>query len=101
MLYDRWTEEYDLARPAVEDGIMKGFDVAQGIHATGEAAVHEDVLTLLARSSAPYPRSGRCWSVDRQERRDVWPTRSDRPGHGDGRPEGRPFSSCWGGASYR
>ena len=23
VLYDRWTEEYDLARPAVKDGIMK------------------------------------------------------------------------------
>lgn len=53
-LYDRWAEEYDLARPAIKDGIMKGFDVAQGIPATGEAAIHQEVANLLARSAVPY-----------------------------------------------
>lgn len=53
-LYDRWAEEYDLARPAIKDGIMKGFDVAQGIPPSGEAAVHEEVATVFAQSSVPY-----------------------------------------------
>jgi hypothetical protein len=54
VLYDRWADEYDLARPAIKDGIMKGFDVAQGIPAAGEAAIHQEVLALLAQSPVPY-----------------------------------------------
>ena len=54
VLYDRWAEEYDLARPAIKDGIMKGFDVAQGIPATGEADMHKEVEDVLARSAVPY-----------------------------------------------
>ncbi len=57
LLYDRWAEEYDLVRPAIKDGIMKGFDVAQGISASGEAAVHEEVLALLMESPVPYTAS--------------------------------------------
>ena len=57
VLYDRWAEEYDLARPAIKDGIMKGFDVAQGIPATGEAAIHAEVLHLLHHSVVPYRAS--------------------------------------------
>lgn len=36
---------------------MKGFDVAQGIPAIGEAAIHEEVLALLTESSVPYTAS--------------------------------------------
>lgn len=56
-LYDRWAAEYDLARPAIKDGIMKGFDVAQGIPATGEAAIHAEVVSLLDESPVPYSAS--------------------------------------------
>lgn len=53
-LYDRWAEQYDLARTAIKDGIMKGFDVAQGIPASGEAAIHQEVESVLAHSAVPY-----------------------------------------------
>lgn len=56
-LYNRWADEFDLARPAIKDGVMKGFDVAQGIPATGEAAIHEEVMALLVQSSVPYSAS--------------------------------------------
>jgi hypothetical protein len=54
VLYDRWAQGFDLARPAIKDGIMKGFDVAQGVPATGEAALHQEVVALLSRSPVPH-----------------------------------------------
>jgi len=56
-LYNRWAEDFDLARQAIKDGIMKGFDVAQGIPATGEAAIQDEVLAVLVASPVPYSAS--------------------------------------------
>ena len=53
-LYDRWAREYDLGRQVLKDRIMKGFDVAQGVAPTGEAAIHQEMVELLKGSSVPY-----------------------------------------------
>ena len=53
-LYDRWAERYDLSRPTIKDSVMKGFDVAQGVAPSGEAAVHSDLAAALDASPVPY-----------------------------------------------
>ena len=62
-LYRLWEARYRLST-TVKDGIMKGFDVAQGIPASGEAAIHATLLSVLLASSIPYVRS--------KERRPEW-----------------------------
>lgn len=56
-LYRRWEEEHHLSHAAVKDGIMKGFDAAQHIPPSGEAAVHASLRKLLEDSPIPYVRS--------------------------------------------
>ena len=63
-LYRLWEARYRLSHATVKDGIMKGFDVAQGIPASGEAAIHATLLSVLLASSIPYVRS--------KERRPEW-----------------------------
>ncbi len=53
-LYDAWVNRFGLARQAIKDGVMKGFDAAQGIPPSGEAAIHLEVIDLLDRSSVPF-----------------------------------------------
>jgi hypothetical protein len=53
-LYDDWVSRFKLARQAIKDGIMKGFDAAQGIPPSGEAAIHLEVIELLEQSAVPY-----------------------------------------------
>src|SRR5687767_14286662 len=53
-LYDRWSREWDVNRPAIKDQVMKGFDRAQGIPPSGEAAVHGQIRELLSASRVPY-----------------------------------------------
>lgn len=52
--YDEWTARFDVSRPALKDGLMKGFDAAQGHAPGGEAAVHYAVVQLLSHSPVPY-----------------------------------------------
>lgn len=54
VLYQDWSARFDLKRTAIKDQIMKGFDAAQHIPPTGEAAVHERLRRLLKRSNVPY-----------------------------------------------
>ncbi len=63
-LYRRWEDEHGLSHAAVKDGIMKGFDAAQHIPPSGEAAVHASLHEVLAASPVPYVRS--------KERRPEW-----------------------------
>jgi len=56
-LYRVWEERYDLSHQTVKDRIMKGFDTAQHIPPSGEAAIHVEVLSLLRESSIPYVQS--------------------------------------------
>jgi len=53
-LYRDWERRFDLPHAAVKDQIMKGFDAAQHIAPTGEAAVHARVKELLAKAALPY-----------------------------------------------
>lgn len=53
-LYQGWAERFDLKHQAVKDGIMKGFDVAQGIPPSGEAAIHAEIRELFTSASVPY-----------------------------------------------
>jgi hypothetical protein len=63
-LYRRWEEQHRLNHAAVKDGIMKGFDAAQHIPPSGEAAVHAALKEALEASPVPYVRS--------KERRPEW-----------------------------
>lgn len=56
-LYRRWEEVHRLSHAAVKDGIMKGFDAAQHIPPSGEAAVQATLRDLLEESPIPYVRS--------------------------------------------
>jgi hypothetical protein len=53
-LYAEWAQRFDLKHPALKDGIMKGFDAAQDIPPSGEAAVHQRLREVLAHSVVPY-----------------------------------------------
>jgi hypothetical protein len=53
-LYKEWAERLDLKHQAVKDGVMKGFDAAQGIPPSGEAAVHAGVGQVLRDAAVPY-----------------------------------------------
>ncbi|HEY7874560.1 MAG TPA: hypothetical protein VIG64_05500 [Actinomycetota bacterium] len=53
-LYRDWESRFDLTHAAIKDQIMKGFDAAQHIAPTGEAAVHARVKELLAKAELPY-----------------------------------------------
>src|SRR5579871_2932571 len=68
-LYRRWEDAHALSHAAVKDGIMKGFDAAQHIPPSGEAAVHAALHHVLLDSSVPYVRS--------KERRPEWPYEVD------------------------
>jgi hypothetical protein len=54
VFYAEWARRFDLKHSALKDGIMKGFDAAQDIPPSGEAAIHEDLKSILAYSSVPY-----------------------------------------------
>jgi hypothetical protein len=54
VLYQEWSHRYDLKRTAIKDQVMKGFDAAQHIPPSGEAAVHERLKTTLAGSAVPH-----------------------------------------------
>jgi len=56
-LYRHWEEEHHLNHAAVKDGIMKGFDAAQHIPPSGEAAIHSALRKALEASPIPYVRS--------------------------------------------
>jgi hypothetical protein len=53
-LYAQWAQRFNLKHSALKDGIMKGFDAAQDIPPSGEAAVHQRLKDLLERSAVPY-----------------------------------------------
>jgi hypothetical protein len=53
-LYRKWEGAFDLTHAAVKDQIMKGFDAAQHIAPTGEAAVHARVKELLDKAALPF-----------------------------------------------
>jgi hypothetical protein len=45
--YRRWEQRFNLTHATIKDQILKGFDKAQGIPPSGEAAVHERLHKLL------------------------------------------------------
>jgi hypothetical protein len=53
-LYREWESRFDLTHAAIKDQIMKGFDAAQHIAPTGEAAVHARLRDLLGKSPLPF-----------------------------------------------
>jgi hypothetical protein len=64
LLYAQWEADFRLTHAAVKDGIMKGFDAAQHIPPSGEAAIHQALRRALEDSAIPYVRS--------KERRPEW-----------------------------
>jgi hypothetical protein len=52
-LYREWESRFDLTHAAIKDQIMKGFDAAQHIAPTGEAAVHARLREVLEKSPLP------------------------------------------------
>ena len=53
-LYRDWESRFDLTHAAIKDQIMKGFDAAQHIAPTGEAAIHARLRALLDQSPLPF-----------------------------------------------
>lgn len=54
VLYAEWAQRFDLKHSALKDGIMKGFDAAQDIPPSGEAAVHQRLRDVLGESAVPF-----------------------------------------------
>lgn len=53
-LYKAWEARFGITHEALKDGVMKGFDAAQGIPPSGEAAIQAEVEAVLASSHVPY-----------------------------------------------
>lgn len=54
-LYALWEQRYNLTHATVKDQIMKGFDAAQDIPPSGEAAVQAEVYEIL-KARLPFVR---------------------------------------------
>lgn len=52
--YREWEARHDLTHTAVKDQIMKGYDAAQHVPPSGEAAIHEKIKEILAASAVPF-----------------------------------------------
>ena len=46
-LYSAWESQFDLSHATLKDGIMKGFDAAQGIPKKAEAEIQEEVTRIF------------------------------------------------------
>tara|TARA_B100000029_G_scaffold513647_1_gene613857 strand:+ start:956 stop:1576 length:621 start_codon:yes stop_codon:yes gene_type:complete len=61
-LYSAWEARYDLSHATIKDGIMKGFDAAQGIPKKAEAEIQDEVTRIFRLSGINVIEQAQMWT---------------------------------------
>ena len=61
-LYQAWESQYDLSHATLKDGIMKGFDAAQGIPKKAEAEIQEEVVRIIGLAGINVIEQAQMWT---------------------------------------
>ncbi len=61
-LYQAWESLYDLSHATLKDGIMKGFDAAQGIPKKAEAEIQDEVVRIIRLSGINVIEQAQMWT---------------------------------------
>ena len=60
--YQIWEAEFDLTHASLKDGIMKGFDTAQGIPKKAEAEIQEEISRILQLAGINVIEQAQMWT---------------------------------------
>ncbi len=61
-LYQAWESQYDLSHATLKDGIMKGFDAAQGIPKKAEAEIQDEVSRIIRLAGINVIEQAQMWT---------------------------------------
>tara|TARA_Y100000588_G_scaffold389377_1_gene491930 strand:- start:2616 stop:3239 length:624 start_codon:yes stop_codon:yes gene_type:complete len=61
-LYSAWESQFNLTHATLKDGIMKGFDAAQGIPKKAEAEIQEEVATIFKMAGINTIEQAQMWT---------------------------------------
>ena len=61
-LYSAWESQFNLTHATLKDGIMKGFDAAQGIPKKAEAEIQEEVATIFKMAGISTIEQAQMWT---------------------------------------
>ena len=61
-LYSAWESQFTLTHATLKDGIMKGFDAAQGIPKKAEAEIQEEVATIFKMAGISTIEQAQMWT---------------------------------------
>ncbi|MBN4074276.1 hypothetical protein JYT27_00450 [bacterium AH-315-D21] len=61
-LYQAWESQFDLSHATLKDGIMKGFDTAQGIPKKAEAEIQEEVTRIIRLAGINVIEQAKMWT---------------------------------------
>jgi len=61
-LYQAWESQHDLSHATLKDGIMKGFDAAQGIPKKAEAEIQEEVVRIIGLAGINVIEQAQMWT---------------------------------------
>ena len=61
-LYQAWETQFDLSHATLKDGIMKGFDAAQGIPKKAEAEIQEEVTRIIGLAGINVIEQAQMWT---------------------------------------
>ena len=62
VLYQIWEAQFDLTHASLKDGIMKGFDTAQGIPKKAEAEIQEEISRILQLAGINVIEQAQMWT---------------------------------------
>ena len=61
-LYQAWESQFDLSHATLKDGIMKGFDAAQGIPKKAEAEIQDEVSRIIRLAGINVIEQAQMWT---------------------------------------
>jgi hypothetical protein len=61
-LYQAWESQYNLSHATLKDGIMKGFDAAQGIPKKAEAEIQDEVVRIISLAGINVVEQAQMWT---------------------------------------
>ena len=61
-LYQAWESQFDLSHATLKDGIMKGFDAAQGIPKKAEAEIQDEVVRIIRLAGINVIEQAKMWT---------------------------------------
>ncbi|MDP6056256.1 MAG: hypothetical protein QGF24_05675, partial [Dehalococcoidia bacterium] len=62
VLYQAWESQFNLSHATLKDGIMKGFDAAQGIPKKAEAEIQEEVTRIFRLAGINAIEQAQMWT---------------------------------------